>query len=440
MASEFSLSRRDLLWKGGAALASASLLTTGCGRLFGVPASEKLTVAFIGVGLQGRNNVEDFCRTGYAQVKTICDVDDSQIALAQKTLKDLKFKPASVEKDYRKILEDPDIDAVVVSSPDHWHALQTIHAVQAGKDVYVEKPLSHNVEEARRMVEFAEKTGRIVQMGTQQHSGDHYHEAVRIIREGGLGDVGTVRTWVTHLRDPIPDQPDSAPPEGVDFDSWLGPAPDRPFNLNKFHYNWRWFWDTGCGELGNWGVHQIDIACWALELRDPLAVYSHGGKVVADSCETPDHQTVVYEYPDLTLIWEHRVWSRTSFSEEGRSGVYFYGTEASMCVTRDGWWIQPNDEESRGSSSAGSEMRLAHFMDFVDSVKNRRTPNSSVETAYFPTLLCHLGNIAYRTKRRLEWDKDAAEFREAPEANALLSRPMREPWAYDRDIAAAAGA
>jgi len=424
------ISRRHFLRNGSLLLGAGSLPLQGCGRFFGVPASEKLTVAFIGVGLQGRNNMEDFCQTGYINVKTLCDVDDSQIAAAQKLLSNHQSKSAGIEKDYRMILDDPEIDAVVISSPDHWHPLQTIHSVQAGKDVYVEKPLSHNVEEAKKMVEYAEKTGRIVQMGTQQHSGEHYHEAVKLIREGEIGDVGTVRSWVTHLRDPLPPKPDCEPPEGVDFDLWLGPAPSRPFNPSKFHYNWRWFWDTGSGELGNWGVHQIDIACWALELRDPIAVYSTGGNRVEDMCETPDYQTAVYEYPDLTLIWEHRVWSNKSFGE-GRSGVLFYGTKASMEVTRDGWRIFPNDNDASGASSGESEMRLAHFMDFVRCVKSRETPNSSVETAYFPTLLCHLGNIAYRTKQRLEWGTEAGAFIDNEEGNALLSRPMREPWKYE---------
>ncbi len=422
-------SRRAFLKK-GTLLLGASSLPQGCGRLFGVPASEKLTVAFIGTGLQGRNNMEDFCQTGYAQVKTVCDVDDGQIAAGQRMLKNFQSKEAGVEKDYRKVLEDPDIDAVIVSSPDHWHALQTVHAVQAGKDVYVEKPLSHNVEEARKMVEYGKKTGRIVQMGTQQHSGEHYRDAVQLIREGELGDIGTVRAWVTHLRDPLPPKPDSNPPEGVDFDMWLGPAPNRPFNPNKFHYHWRWFWDTGSGELGNWGVHHLDIACWALELRDPQAVYSHGGFAVKDARETPDYQTAVYEYPDLTLTWEHRVWSRKSFGDS-RSGILFYGTNASMELTRDGWRVFPNEKDAKGPSAGDSEMRRAHFMDFVDCVKSRETPNSSVETAYYPTLLCHMGNIAYRTKKRLEWDAGAGKFVGDEEANAMLSRPMRSPWKYD---------
>jgi hypothetical protein len=234
---------------------------------------------------------------------------------------------------------------------------------------------------------------------------------------------------VTHLREPLAMQPDSSPPEGVDFDLWLGPSPERAFNPNRFHYNWRWFWDTGSGELGNWGVHQIDIACWALELREPVAVYSTGGNRMEDVCETPDYQTAVYEYPDLTLIWEHRVWSRQSFAES-RSGVFFYGTEASMSLTREGWQVYPNDKDASGPSGSETEMRQAHFLDFVDCVKSRKAPNSSVETAFYPTLLCHMGNIAYRTKKRLEWDKDTGTFVGDDVANTFLSRPMRAPWDY----------
>ena len=426
-------SRRDFLRSAPLLLGACSHLPLlGCGRLFGVPANEKLTVAFIGVGPQGRNNMEDFSQTGYIHVKTICDVDDSQIAAAQDMLRDLQSKKAKVEKDYGKVLDDSDIDAVVISTPDHWHALQMIHSVQAGKDVYVEKPLSHDVEETRKMVEYAKKSRRIVQMGTQQHSGQHYRDAVQYIREGGLGDVGTVRTWVTHDRPALSPKPDTDPPKGVDYDMWLGPAPKRPFNPNRFHYNWRWFWDTGSGELGNWGVHQLDIACWALELMDPIAVYSHGGHAIQDARETPDYQTAIYEYPDLTLIWEHRVWSRKSFAES-RSGVLFYGTKASMSLTRDGWTVYPNEKNARGPSEGRSEMRKAHFMDFVECVKSRETPNSSVEKAFYPTVLCHLGNIAYRTKKRLEWDSSTETFVGADDANALLSRPMRPPWKYDRE-------
>jgi len=423
-------SRRNFLkssitFVGGIALLAPGWL--GCSKKK-APASERLQIGMIGTGGQGRSNAEYFMDTGLVDILAVCDVDDAQISKAVERISERQGQAPSTEKDYRTILDDPAIDAVVISTPDHWHAIPTIEACQAGKDVYVEKPLSHTVAEGRAMIQAAREHKRVVQMGAQQRSGQHYRTVLEYVRSGKIGKVAFARGWVTHVRDSVPAQPDGDPPAGVDYDRWLGPAPDRPFNPNRFHYNWRWFWDYGTGELGNWGVHHLDILIAGLDPPPPTAVYSHGGNFgYEDGSETPDTQIVVYEYPDLTIEWEHRIWSDKSFSEN-RSGAIFYGTEATLEVTRDGWKLFPNDEDEKDLSAGDSEMREAHILNFIDCVKSRENPVGDVEEGNRATVLCHIGNIAYRLKRRLEWNGESETFIGDEEADRYLTKEYREPF------------
>jgi len=422
------LTRRRFLKQSTGVALGTSLgisLFAGCKR---APASERIRIGLIGVGGQGQSNAEFLIKTGLADIVTICDVDDSQAGKASRLVEDLQGEKANTEKDFRRVLEDPDIEAVVISTPDHWHAIPTILACQAGKDVYVEKPLSHTIEEGRAMIEAARRHKRVVQMGSQQRSGKHYQEAIEMVRSGKLGAIRFARGWITHVRPPVVAKDDCEAPAGVDYDMWLGPAPERAFNPNRFHYEWRWFWDYGTGELGNWGVHHLDILVWGLNLGQPQAVYTHGGNFAhRDAKETPDTQLVVYEYPDLTLEWEHRTWSRLSFSDN-RSGAVFSGTEGSLIVTRDGYEVFPNEKDAKGPRGKGSEMHGAHILNFLECVKSRETPISDVEEGNKAAVLCHLGNIAYRLGRRLHWNGSERRFEGDDEANAMLTKQYRGPW------------
>ncbi len=242
-----------------------------------------------------------------------CDIDQSAVEeTAQGRAGGAQKRQPRVEKDIRKVLEDRDVDALVVATPDHWHALATVWACQAGKHVYVEKPVSHNLVEGRRMIEAARKHDRVVQVGLQRRSGAHFQSAAEFVRSGRLGKIPFARAWIAGNRKSIGRKPDGEPPAGVDYDLWLGPAPERPFNPNRFHYNWRWNWDYGTGEIGNNGVHGLDVVRWVVGLDAPLRVTSGGGKLYYDDDQqTPDTQAVTFDFPATTVVWEHRVWSKT---------------------------------------------------------------------------------------------------------------------------------
>ena len=323
------------------------------------------------------------------------------------------------ESDFRRVLDDSSIDAVVIATPDHWHAPMTILACQAGKDVYVEKPVSHNVREGQQMVAAARRYGRVVQSGLQQRSGTHFQSAVEFVRSGRLGAVHLAKAWTVHRRKPIGRKRDGMPPDGVDYDLWLGPAPLRPFNANRFHYNWHWFWDYGTGELGNWGTHMLDVARWGLGVglpngSRPLAAGSTSTTtrrlLIRSSCSTP--------IPAPTIVWEHRLWS--THGMEGRSAAAaFYGEAGTLVVDRGGWKVYDLAETVACDSS---EQPIAHLRNFVDCIKTRSRPAADIETGHVSSALCHLGNIAYRVGREVTFFPETATFAADREANLLLSR------------------
>ncbi|MGL5097028.1 MAG: Gfo/Idh/MocA family protein, partial [Planctomycetia bacterium] len=333
------------------------------------------------------------------------------------------------------ILEDTAVDGLVVATPDHWHALATVHGCMAGKHIYCEKPASHNVVEGRRMVDAARKYNRVVQIGTQRRSNPAIKDMVEFVQSGALGKIAFARAWITSTRPTIgraKDEP--APPPGVDYDLWLGPAPLRPFNTNRFHYNWHWFWDYGAGELGNNGIHALDVARWALNLdeKGPHHVVSVGGKFIYDDDqETPDTQTVLYEYPDLTLAWEHRVWSPQGV-DGSPSGVAIYGSKGSAMLTNNGW---KTAGVAKPPASVGSfpVSGAAHVGDWLSCIRGGGVPSADVAIGHAGATLCHLGNVAQRVGRRLKWDGAQEMFFNddgSPDAaaNALLGREYRSTW------------
>ncbi|MBL0157364.1 MAG: Gfo/Idh/MocA family oxidoreductase [Bryobacterales bacterium] len=414
--------RRTLM---GAALGAPSILA----------ASDRVRVGLIGCGGISTADVNAFLATPGTEIPFICDVDE---ALMRKTADRLEkqtgLRPAMV-KDYRRVVDQKDIDVCLICTPDHWHALPTLAAFQAGKDVYVEKPLATTVEEGRIMRDAAKRHGRIAQMGTHWRSGAHYKEAVEMVQAGKLGKVRQVRCWayldwIMDIGNPL----DTTPPEGVDYDMWLGPAPLRPFNPNRFHFNFRWFWDYAGGLMTDWGVHLINLALWAMGPEWPKAVISSGGKyALKDNSETPDTQITVFDFPSYTLLWEHQV--QCGLGPDRREhGVMFTGADATMILDQRGWEIyaEPKKKasvvEMKRTAAAKDDSRSRHAANFLECVKSRQAPVENLDVGYHVSAVSQLGNVALRTKSRIEWDAATNQVIGNDAANALLRRAYRKPW------------
>jgi predicted dehydrogenase len=425
----------------GAALAAPSALAEG--RVLG--ANDRIRVALVGCGGMGRSNLRDFVKVKNVECVALCDVDDAQAARTQKEILDADAvgqKAELVTRDFRRVLDRRDVDAVIVSTPDHWHALPTLLACQAEKDVYVEKPLSVCIAEGRAMVEAARRHRRVVQMGTHQRSATHFGDAVEYVKSGKLGRVRVVRAWAyLDWKGETPVVADGPVPEGVDYDLWLGPAPLRPFNKNRFHFTFRWYWDYSGGLMTDWGAHMIDIANWAMGVKAPSSAVSFGGKYgyPNDAMETPDTQQVIWAYPSFTMIWEHAL--GIGRGPEGREhGVAFVGEYGTLVVDRGGWEVYAEtdriDKRIREykrvglprQGSGNEDYHLKHVQNFVDCMRSRERPRSDVEIGHHSMIACHLGNMAQRLGRLVKWDPEKEAVVGDAEAQALVSRPYRAPW------------
>jgi predicted dehydrogenase len=400
--------------------------------------SDKVVLALVGIGStvpgsvggRGRQLLRPFSSFKDVDIAYLCDIDENFFPFGQKLLTAAERREARVEKDLRRVLEDKNVDGVVVALPDHWHALATIWACQAGKHVYVEKPASHNLTEGRRMVEAARKYHRVVQLGTQSRSSASLARAADFVRSGKLGKTPHARAWIGGSRPNIGHQKDSEVPPGVDYDLWLGPAPLRAFNANRFHYRWHWMWDYGTGELGNNGIHALDRLRWLLDLDAPTRIVAAGGKFFYDDDqETPDTLTVTYEFPACSVTWEHRVWSPGT-----GDGAMVYGEHGILVLDREGWHVEKGAEAAdKGDGEERGVERSVHQRNFIDCIKSSsgttvRLPNADIEIGHKSTRLCHLGNIAFRTGRAIRFDAQTETCIDDPEANRLLTRPYRKPF------------
>jgi predicted dehydrogenase len=393
---------------------------------------DKIRVAVIGSGGMGRGNLATFLAFPDVECPVVCDVDEAMLARGAELVEQRRGKRPDTVKDFRRVIDRKDVDAVLISTPDHWHALPTVYACQAGKDVYVEKPLATSIDEGRAMLEAARRHNRIVQMGTQWRSGQHWKEAVEFVRTGKLGKVGLVRGWAHHdwLGD-VGNPPDSAPPSNVDYDLWLGPAPQRAFNPNRFHFNFRWFWDYAGGLMTDWGVHLINIMLWAMGPDHPKTISSIGGKFTfEDNSETPDTQLAVYEFPTYTLLWEHKV--GTGIGLNARPwGISFTGTEGTLIINDSGWEIisepKKNSLESKKFPGSG-DARPGHVRNFLDCVKSREQPVENLEFAHFVSTVAHLGNVAFRSGQKLNWDGKNERVTNDAGADQLVGVEYRQPW------------
>ncbi len=421
--------RRSFLKNAGVAFAASAFP----GRVLG--ANDRLVGAYIGTGRMGLGNIRYSRQAGDIVQKYVCDVYEPNLQKAV-DLTDGKAKPV---RDFREVLADPEVDFVCISTPDHWHAYMTVEACKAGKDVYVEKPLSVTVEEGVQMVKAARKYERVVQAGTMQRSGLHFQQAVEIVRSGVIGKVTFCRTWnySNQGREGIGNPPDTDPPKELDWDMWLGPAPYRPFNRNRFGVDpkqfshFRWFWDYAGGMMTDWGVHLLDIVQWAFDEEMPKSIVALGGKYyIQDNRETPDTLEVTYEYPSGFLaVYENRIENRHTYAEG--ANISFHGTRGTLYLSRRGYRIVPEDPED--NELAPVEVRrfnhsnIAHWRNFFECMRTRERPISDVEKCQRSTTTCLLGNVALRSRLRIDWDeKNWTTVQE--EARRLLRREPRDPW------------
>ena len=412
-------------------LAASGALVVAGGSALGKPvgANERVRLGVIGTRGRGAELAGAFAKQKDAAVVAICDVDEASLPPTLQALDKAGAATPRVEKDFRRILDDKEVDAVVVATPDHWHALMTVMACQAGKDVYTEKPASHNIVEGRRMVEAARKYARVVQMGIQRRSMPHVLDAIAHLREGGIGTVGMARAWIFKDRPRIGPPRPAEVPAGVDYALWQGPAPDSPFVSNHFHYNWHWFWNWGTGEIGNNGIHGLDVARWGLGVDAPLTVSSTGGNYLYKDREVPDTQVATWEFPNACLVWEHRLWDTQPLEGSG-FGIAFRGDKGVLTVDEKGWKVE-GGAKAGGKATAGFE---AHLANFLDCVRTRKAPNAEIEVGHLSTRLCHLGNIAHRVGRKLHFDAATETFGADAEANALLGREYSARFAMPERV------
>jgi predicted dehydrogenase len=406
-----------------------------------VAPSDQVNVAFMGVKGIGWNNLQSMVKVPGVNITTLCDIDDSVLAERNQGLEKLTGKKAKEMKDYRRVLEMKDIDAVVISTPDHWHALPFLDACMAGKDVYIEKPLANTIEECNLMVKATRQYNRVVQVGQQQRSGPHWSDAMQYVQSGKLGKIRTVKAWVyIDWKGAVPHVPDGPVPPGVDYDMWLGPAPLKPFNMNRFHFTFRWFWDYAGGLMTDWGVHLIDIALWGMNAGGPKSVMASGGKYAFpdDAMETPDTMYATYEFGDFLMQWEHTIGlGRGPYDR--RHGIAFIGENATLVVARDGWEVIPEYDRTDPQlvryktplvpmQRPRGDDRDLHTNNFIQCIRNRQDPICNIETGANVAINAQLGNIAYRLGRKVYWDDQQKRFVNDPEAEALAKTNYRAPW------------
>jgi predicted dehydrogenase len=424
-------SRRSFL---GASLSGLTLVGAAAPRR--VSANERVSLAFIGVRGRGRSLAAGFASLPDVDIPYLCDVDLNVFERAARAVEEKKARRPQFAADLRRVLDDRAVDAVVIATPDHWHAPATLLACAAGKDVYVEKPASHNLREGRMMVEAARRHRRIVQVGTQTRSRPSALRAIDYIRSGKIGRVLAAKAWNIQLRENIGRKPDGAVPAGVDYDTWLGPAPRLPFNENRFHYRWHWHWSFGTGDIGNDGVHQIDIARWALGVEHPQAVSGSARKLFFDDDQqTPDTMNITFDYRDKVMTFEMRIWN--PYRLEGiDNGVAVYGTEGYVHIGRwepeATWGFRHFDKDGKPVHRDEDKEPDTHARNFIQCIRGRVAPAADIEIGHISTLHAHLGNIVARTGRNLRFDGKSESIIGDPEANGLLGREYREHWSTPR--------
>ena len=399
-----------------------------------VAPSDMLNVALIGCRNMGWNNLYAILQHGGVKCLALCDIDRNILNSRAAELNKMQAGNVDTYGDYRKILDRKDIDIVVIGTPDHWHCLQFIDACRAGKDIYIEKPIANSIAECDVMVAAAQKYNRVVQVGQQQRSSQHFKDMIEYIRSGKLGKIGRVRAWANFdyaARPPY--APDSPVPEGVDFDTWLGPAPKRTFNGARFHGEWRMFWDYGGGLITDWGVHLLDMGLWGMDVKTmPLKVRATGGKYLSPdgAHETFDTMSVTYQFDDFIFEWENNAGTETG--PYGKNyGFLFHGTNGTLVANREEWSVYPEkDRVAECTVKADYQDHKTHTANFLDSVKTRN-PNTActIENGSFCAKYAQLGNIAAKVGETLVYNDITKKFN-VGEAEKYLQPSYRSPWKF----------
>ncbi|MGE3314251.1 MAG: Gfo/Idh/MocA family protein [Planctomycetaceae bacterium] len=420
-----------------AATVMAAAKALGGVHLFGAEAPERIRLAIIGCGGIMGNHVRGLVsRNEKVSIAWLCDVDPGQIDRMAGFMSGFQPAPAKRTARYEDVIEDKDVDACIIATPHHWHAPMALAAMRAGKDVYIEKPISHCYSEGPLIIAAAKKYGRVVQQGSQMRSSPVTAKAAELLKQGIIGKVKVARAWTAEVRNEVKPVPDSDAPKGVDYDRWLGPAPARPFNSHRFHQTWRMFRDYGNGEIGDDGIHDLDMATWGLGIDTlPKQITARGGRMMLQghASEYPDNLNVTYEYPDGRLL----IYENYPFPAYGLHGFdngnVFYGTEGYMVFSRRGAFSVFEGPKGKPGPTEGKELRgktgyAEHMANFLDAVRNRTPTNASPEIAHRSCALVHLGEIAQLTRGRLDFDAAKEKFVDCDEANQLLTKQYRAPY------------
>ncbi|MBT4691974.1 MAG: Gfo/Idh/MocA family oxidoreductase [Planctomycetaceae bacterium] len=441
------MKRRRLLQHATSAtiMASTSSLSTKFLQAAAEGPNSKIRIGMIGTHGRAGFLMRTFASQKDVEMVGLADIDTRKHIAAVEVVKSITNHAPYITSDYRHLIDDNSIDAIVVGTPDHWHAIPTIQACKAGKDVYVEKPDGHNMLEGQRMVQAGAKYNRIIQMGTQSRTSSHFQKAMQWISRGELGTVLVAKAWESAKQSNIGKPVDSQPPAGVDYDMWLGAAPTRPFNVRRFHGNWRWFLDYGSGDLGNDGVHRIDVAKWALDtagraqgmppLYMPNKISALGGKWYFDDLqEWPDTLQATYQFdgsdmtPGRLLSYEMKIWTPYQYNGE-TEGVVLYGDKGYMILGNRRWRAYDAANNIIAQDS-GENDGVSHIRNFLDCMRSRKKPNADLATVGHPSsVLCHAANVSWRLGRQVNLDIKTELFIDDVQANTLRSRPeYREPW------------
>ncbi|MXV51577.1 Gfo/Idh/MocA family oxidoreductase [Pedobacter sp. HMF7647] len=395
-----------------------------------IGANDKINIGAIGINGMGWADLTALLKVPETQLVALCDVDKNVLNKRVAELAKRNVQVKNVYTDYRKVLDNKDVDVVIIGTPDHWHCLIMTDACAAGKDVYCEKPAGNSIIECRSMVDAQQKYNRVVQVGQWQRSNKHYRDAIDFVKTGKLGQVRLVKAWAYQgWMKSVPKKPDTAAPEGVDYKMWLGPAETRPFNENRFHFNFRWYWDYAGGLMTDWGVHMIDYALLGMDSPVPKSIMASGGKFAYpdDAEETPDTLTTVYEFNGFNMLWEHA----TGINDGPYSrdhGVAFIGNNGTLVVDRGGWEVIPEKINGQLKMEAVSRQKAVdngldlHAVNFIDVVKSRKVSDlhCPIQAGAHVATVCQMGNIAYRTGKKIFWDDSARSFTDS-DANKLLA-------------------
>ncbi len=426
---------------------TAAAITFSATKLRAGSPNDRIQVAVVGLRGRGREHIHQFGQRKDSPVVAVCDIDATVAERAVQQVAEIQGGKPKVYGDIRRLLEDKQVDVVTIATCNHWHALAAIWACQAGKDVYLEKPGSHNIFEGRQLAEAARKYQRVVQIGLQARSIPHYRRAIELVQQGAIGKIYMARGICFKRRVSIGKRTPEPVPAGVDYDLWRGPAPERPFQANRFHYNWHWFWDTGSGDIGNQGVHEMDLARWGLGKSTlPHKIHSSGGKFIYDDDqETPNTQLATFEFDNCQLVFEVRglmTGGEPHITQHDPNfiGNTFFGSEGYLCLNSEGFQMYRGEKRELVSHMEPAESDIwetaSHVDNFLKAVRSRRQAELNCDAAEgrLSAALCHLANVSYRIGRKLAFDPMTETFGNDQEANKYLKREYRPPFVVPDDV------